>query len=89
MIKNKYSKKTEVQNISKTVNENENKLNETSETVEAINQLLVNLKVDEFKDRIDTFEKEILEEFNGLKKKFKLKADYSDVLKLEEMILNL
>ena len=41
------------------------------------------------KQQIDAFQKEISESFNEIKSKFKLKADYSDVIKLEDMLLNI
>lgn len=41
------------------------------------------------KETIESFQKDLGEEFNELKRKFKLKADYSDVLKLEDMLLNI
>lgn len=41
------------------------------------------------RENIDEFEKLVRSELEETKTKLKLKADYSDVFKLEEMLLNI
>ncbi len=51
--------------------------------------MLQNLDVKNMKDNIDLFQNNISNDFQEIKRKMKLKADYSDVLKLQEMLLNI
>ncbi len=51
--------------------------------------MLANLKVEQFKLTIDAIQKNMTDEMDQIKKKFKLKTDLSDTLKLEEMLLNM
>lgn len=51
--------------------------------------MLQSLDVKNMKDNIDLFQINISNDFQEIKRKMKLKADYSDVLKLQEMLLNI
>ncbi len=51
--------------------------------------MLQSLDVKNMKDNIDLFQNNISNDFQEIKRKMKLKADYSDVLKLQEMLLNI
>lgn len=41
------------------------------------------------KESMDSFQNNLENDFEEIKRKLKLKADYSDVIKLEEMLLNI
>lgn len=89
VFKVKFTSKAELESNNAKISETFKEIRKSIDKIESIEEMLLGMDVKNMRESIDSFQTSMTSDFEEIKRKLKLKADYSDLMKLEDMLLNI